>query len=153
MMVDQEDNQKDCLRGSSDENFSPVEMPSNGLPLPKNYANPETPTIYISTSGNGTQISGGSDEVIRHALAGERGNDITVLGVGMTGNEQYRISSYNRTKNSFTVLIYSSGANGKRWANVSIPSTVQNGKYYNNDQSKTDFRGKGLRMDTNILQS
>ena len=78
-------------------------------------------------------------------MAGERGNDITVLGVGMTGNEQYRISSYNRTKNSFTVLIYSSGANGKGWADVSIPSTIQNGKYYNNDQSNLDFRGEGIK--------
>ena len=72
-------------------------------------------------------------------------NDITVLGVGMTGNEQYRISSYNRTKNSFIVLIYSAGANGRGWADVSIPSTVQNGKYYNNDQSETDFRGEGIK--------
>ena len=138
---------KIALRGSSDENFSPVEMPSNGLPFTeKNYANPGDPNhLHFYIWKWYSQISGGSDEVIRHALAGERGNDITVLGVGMTGNEQYRISSYNRTKNSFTVLIYSSGANGKGWADVSIPSTVQNGKYYNNDQSETDFRGEGIK--------
>jgi len=83
--------------------------------------------------------------VIRHALAGEQGNNITVLGVGMTGKEQYRISSYNRSKKSFTVLIYSGGANGKGRANVSIPSTIQNGKYYNNEHSIKDFRGEGIK--------
>ena len=43
----------------------------------------------------------------------------------MTGNEQYRISSYNRTAKKFIVLIYSSGANGKGWADISIPATIQ----------------------------
>ena len=63
----------------------------------------------------------------------------------MTGNEQYRISSYNRTAKKFIVLIYSSGANGKGWADISIPATIQNGKYYNNDDSTFDFRGEGIR--------
>jgi hypothetical protein len=90
------------------------------------------------------QIAGGADEVIRHALAGEHGNDVTVLGPGYTGKERYRLSSYNRTKESFTVLLYASGATGKGWATVSIPAAIQNGRYFNNDDSPVDFRGEGF---------
>ena len=135
------------LKGSSDDTIVPVEMPSSGLPFTEeNYINPGDPNhLHYYAWRWYSQISGGSDEVIRHAMAGEQGNDITVLGIGMTGQEQYRISSYNRSKKSFTVLIYSGGANGKGWANVSIPSTIQNGKYYNNEHSKVDFRGEGIK--------
>ena len=28
---------------------------------------------------------------------------------------------------------------------VSIPATIQNGKHYNNESSKVDFRGEGLK--------
>jgi hypothetical protein len=135
------------LRGSSDDTIVPIEMPSSGLPFTEeNYINPGDPNhLHFYAWRWYSQISGGSDEVIRHAMAGEQGNDITVLGIGMTGQEQYRISSYNRSKKSFTVLIYSGGANGKGWANVSIPSTIQNGKYYNNEHSKVDFRGEGIK--------
>ena len=42
------------------------------------------------------------------------------------------------------VLIYSGGANGKGFADVTIPSTIQNGVYYNNEHSFTDFRGEGI---------
>ena len=52
------------------------------------------------------------DEVIRHAIAGEEGNDISVTGPAFSGDERYRISSFNRTRNHFTVLIYASGADG-----------------------------------------
>jgi hypothetical protein len=90
------------------------------------------------------QISGGSDEVIRHAVAGEVGNDISVWGLGFTGNERYRLSSYNRTRKSFRVLIYSSGATGKLWSIVKIPARIQDGALYNNDGSKIDFRGEGF---------
>ena len=135
------------LRGSSDDTIVPLEMPSSGLPFTEeNYINPGDPNhLHYYAWRWYSQISGGSDEVIRHAMAGEQGNDITVLGIGMTGQEQYRISSYNRSKKSFTVLIYSGGANGKGWANVSIPSTIQDGKYYNNEHSKIDFRGEGIK--------
>ena len=135
------------LRGSSDDTIVPLEMPSSGLPFTEeNYINPGDPNhLHYYAWRWYSQISGGSDEVIRHAMAGEQGNDITVLGIGMTGQEQYRISSYNRSKKSFTVLIYSGGANGKGWANISIPSTIQNGKYYNNEHSKIDFRGEGIK--------
>jgi len=138
---------KVALRGTSDNNFVPVEMPKEGLPFTeKDYINPGDPNhLHFYAWRWYSKISGGSDEVIRHAIAGERGNDIKVLGIGMTGHEQYRISSYNRTTKSFTVLIYSSGANGKGWADVSIPSTIQNGKYYNNQNSKLDFRGEGIK--------
>ena len=134
------------LRGSTDDSVVPIEMPSSGLPFTvEDYINPGDPNhLHYYIWKWYSQISGGSDEVIRHAMAGEFGNDIKVLGVGMTGNEQYKISAYNRTNGSFLVLLYSSGANGKGWADVSIPSTVQNGKYYNNEFSKIDFRGEGI---------
>ena len=91
------------------------------------------------------QIAGGSDEVIRHAIAGEVGNDITVAGPGMTGHEQYKVASWNRSRDTFTVLIYSSGANGKTWGKVAIPSRIRTGRHYNNDSSKIDFRGEGFQ--------
>ena len=81
-------------------------------------------------------------------MASERGNDITTNGNGFTGNEQYNISSYDRTKKSFTVLVYSNGAAGTGFLEVSIPATIQNGKYYNNEFSKIDFRGEGFRNGT-----
>lgn len=90
------------------------------------------------------QISCGQDEVIRHALAGEVGNDIVVTGRGFTGNERYRISSYNRSKNRFTVLVYSSGANGNEAAKIKIPAQIQSGKYYNNESSVEQFKGEGF---------
>ena len=77
-------------------------------------------------------------------MSGERGNDVTTFGNGLTGNEQYKLSSYNRSKKSFTVLIYASGATGTGFANVSIPATIQNGEYYNNEFSRKDFRGEGF---------
>ena len=82
--------------------------------------------------------------MIRHAIAGERGNDIKVEGIGWTGKEQFKISSWNRTKRKFTILIYSEGANGKAWVKVAIPSTIQTGKIYNNAHSRRDFRGEGF---------
>ena len=91
-----------------------------------------------------SQIAAGTDEVIRHAVAGEVGNDITVTGSGFTGNERYRISSYNRTKKSFRVLIYASGANGKTFTRVSIPSTIQMGLHSNTGEGLYDFRGEGF---------
>ena len=134
------------LRGSTDDNVVPTEMPPNGLPFTeKDYINPGDPNhLHYYIWKWYSQISAGSDEVIRHAMAGEVGNDIKVLGPGMTGNEQYRISSYNRTKDKFIVLVYSGGANGSGWADVSIPSTIQSGKYFNNDSSMVDFRGEGI---------
>jgi hypothetical protein len=111
----------------------------------KDYINPPDPNhLHYYVWRWYAQIAGGTDEVIRHAIAGEEGNDIAVAGPGWTGNEQYKISSYNRTKKTFTVLVYSGGANGKSWTHVTIPSTIQNGKYYNNEFSKADFRGEGF---------
>jgi len=138
------------LRGSSDSTFNPVEVPKSGLPFTeKNYINPGDPNhLHYYVWRWYSQIAGGSDEVIRHAIKGERGNDILVSGSGMTGDEQYSISSYNRTKKIFTVLIYSSGADGKGSIEVSIPSTIQNGKYYNNEFSKIDFREEGFANGT-----
>ena len=115
----------------------------------KSYINPGDPNhLHYYIWRWYSQIAGGSNEVIRHAMAGERGNDITTNGNGFTGNEQYKISSYDRTKKSFTVLVYSNGAAGTGFLEVSIPATIQNGKYYNNEFSKIDFRGEGFRNGT-----
>ena len=43
------------------------------------------------------------------------------------------------------VLVYSGGASGKGYMDVSIPSTIQTGKHYNNEYSIVDFRGEGLK--------
>ena len=90
------------------------------------------------------QIAGGSDEVIRHAIAGEVGNDIAVVGDGFTGNERFRLSSWNRTRQEFTVLIYSGGANGKGRAKLRIPSKIRTGRHSNHGQAKIDFRDEGF---------
>jgi hypothetical protein len=111
----------------------------------KDYANPRDPNhLHYYIWKWYAQIAGGTDEVIRHTIAGERGNDIRVEGIGWTGKEQYKISSWNRTKRKFTVLIYSDGANGKAWARISLPATIQTGKLYNNKYSRIDYRGEGF---------
>jgi hypothetical protein len=135
------------LRGSSDETFQPVEVDESGRRFTeKNYLNPGDPNhLHYYAWRWYSQLAGGSDEVIRHAMSGERENDVTVLGPGFTGNEQYKLSSYNRTKKKFIVLVYSGGASGTSYAKVSIPSTIQNGKYYNNEFSTVDFRGEGFK--------
>lgn len=133
-----------------EDRLKPYEVPEKNLRFTdKNYINPGDPNhLHYYIWRWYSQIAGGSDEVIRHAIAGEKGNDITALGNGLTGNEQYKISSYNRTKNSFTVLVYASGANENGFVEIAIPSTIQDGQYYNNDSSSKDFRGEGFRNGT-----
>jgi len=91
------------------------------------------------------QAGGGRDEVIRHALAGEVGNDLIVSGQGYTGNERYRVSTWNRTQKRFTNLIYSSGGSGTTPAEIRIPATVQAGKRFNHAKSRKSFQGEGFR--------
>jgi hypothetical protein len=138
---------KVSLRGRSDETFEPVEVDERGLRFTeKDYLTPGDPNhLHYYAWRWFSQLAGGSDEVIRHTMSGERGNDVTTFGNGMTGNEQYKLSSYNRSKKSFTVLIYASGAAGTGFAQASIPATIQDGKYYNNEFSKVDFRGEGFK--------
>ena len=138
---------KVSLRGGSDETFEPVEVDEKGRRFTeKNYINPGDPNhLHYYVWRWYSQLAGGSDEVIRHAMSGERENDVTVLGPGFTGNEQYKLSSYNRTKKKFIVLLYAGGAGGTSHAKVTLPSTIQNGKYYNNEFSTTDFRGEGFK--------
>ncbi len=111
------------------------------------YSNPGDPNhLHYYIWRWYSQIAGGSDEVIRHALAGDHGNDIAVIGHGYTGHERYKISSYNRTKKQFQVLLYASGACGREGAytKLAIPAKIQEGRYYNTKHSKLDFRGEGL---------
>ena len=51
--------------------------------------------------------------------------------------------SYNRTKKKFIVLLY--GGAGGTSSPRSLPSTIQDGKYYNNEFSSKDFRGEGFK--------
>ena len=97
------------------------------------------------------QIAGGTDEVVRHAIAGERGNDIAVIGAGFTGNERYRISSWHRTQKKFTVLLYSGGADGKQRAELTLPATIQTGQHYHTDKSAIDFRSEGFADGTQFI--
>ena len=111
----------------------------------KNFIDPSDPNhLHYYVWRWYSQIAGGSEEAIRHAVAGEVGNDINISGLGFTGKEKYRIASYNRTKSKFTVLVYSGGADGSSSMKVTIPSTIQDGKVYNNASSLKDFRGEGF---------
>ena len=113
----------------NDENFT-IRDGSGYVFTVNDYINPRDPNhLHYYIWRWYAQIAGGSDEVIRHAKAGESGNDIVVTGRGFTGNERYRISSYNRSRNTFTVLIYASGANGKTSAKVTIPATLRSEAY------------------------
>lgn len=118
----------------------------------RDYINPRDPNHlhYYIWRWYG-QIAGGTDEVVRHTFSGEEGNDLTIWSPGFNGKEAYKLSSWNRTQKKFTVLLYSDGANGKSWAKVTIPSTIQNGRYFNNAQSKLDFRGEGFQDGTKYI--
>ncbi|MCA9269552.1 MAG: hypothetical protein KDA41_13820, partial [Planctomycetales bacterium] len=109
------------------------------------YANPSDPNhLHYYIWKWYAQISGGADEVIRHAIAGESGNDIIVDGAAFAGKERYRIASFNRTRDRFTVLVYASGADGASSATVTIPARIRAGRHYNNEFSRCDFRGEGF---------
>ena len=114
----------------------------------ENYAVPGDPNhLHYYIWRWYAQIASGSDEVIRHAIAGEPGNDIAVIGSGFTGKERYKISSYNRTKKEFNVLLYASGAAAidRNYTKLTIPATIQQGKHYNTGKADLDFRGEGLK--------
>ena len=135
--------QKVSLRGGDDD-FKVSDGQGEIFTI-KDYLNPSDPNHLMYYAWRWfAQAGGGRDEVIRHALARERGNDIAVSGPGYTGNERYRVATWNRTRKIFSVLIYSSGGNGEKSAKVSIPSTIQQGKRFNTDSSKRDFRGEGF---------
>ena len=122
-----------------------VKLAARNVFTAEDYINPSDPNhLHYYIWRWYAQLGGGSDEVIRHALAGERNNDIKVWGPGFTGAETYRMASYNRTRETFQVLLYAGGASGKLWADVSIPATIQDGAVYNNRHSRRDFRGEGF---------
>ena len=134
---------KVSLRGR-DEDFKVADGQGEIFTI-EDYINPSDPKHLMYYAWKWfAQAGGGRDEVVRHALAGERGNDIAVAGPGFTGNERYRISTWNRTQQAFTTLVYSSGGTGEKMAKVSIPATVQTGKRFNTKDSKQDFRGEGF---------
>lgn len=111
----------------------------------EDYLNPPDPNhLHYYIWKWYAQLAGGTDEVIRHAVAGEIGNDIAVVGEGFTGNERYRLASWNRTRQEFIVLIYSGGANGKHSAKVSIPAKIRTGRHSNHGLAGPDFRGEGF---------
>ena len=111
----------------------------------ENFINPSDPNhLHYYIWRWYAQLAGGADEVIRHAMAGEVDNDIIVNGPGFTGSERYRLCSYNRSRQEFTVLIYASGAGGTAWTDVKIPARIQDGMVFNNAHSRFDFRGEGF---------
>ncbi len=135
--------QKLALHGG-DESFSIAEASGNTFTV-DNYINPSDPNhLHYYAWRWFAQLAAGADEVIRHAVAGEVGNDIAVIGPEFTGNERYRIAGYNRSRETFTVLLYASGANGRTSATVRIPSTVQTGRHANTGKLSHDFRGEGF---------
>ena len=135
--------QKVVLQGN-DNNFT-VGGPDGNIFTIDNYINPADPNhLHYYAWRWFAELAAGTDEVIRHAVAGEVGNDIAVTGRGFTGNERYRIAGYNRSQGSFRVLLYASGASGKETAVVKIPSTIQTGKHSNTGQGVCDFRGEGF---------
>ncbi|MBT6056279.1 MAG: hypothetical protein HOH16_12710, partial [Planctomycetaceae bacterium] len=136
--------QKIGLAGN-DEGFQIRPLEGNVFTV-DDYINPPDPNhLHYYIWRWFSQIAAGPNEVIRHAVAGEVGNDIAVTGSGFTGNERYRIASYNRTEKSFRVLVYASGANGKTFTKVSIPSTIQTGRHSNTGKGLQDFCGEGFR--------
>ena len=138
--------QKIGLAGN-DDNFQIQKLEGHVFTI-DNYINPPDPNhLHYYVWRWFSQIAAGSSEVIRHAVAGEVGNDIVVTGSGFTGDERYRISSFNRTDNSFRVLIYASGANGKTAMKVTVPSAIQTGRHSNTGKCAVDFRGEGLARD------
>jgi hypothetical protein len=135
--------QKLALHGS-DDGFVIAE-PSGSIFTSDNYINPADPNhLHYYAWRWFAQITSGTDEVIRHAVAGEVGNDIAVTGRGFTGSERYRIAGYNRSRQAFTVLLYASGASGTSPATVRIPSTIQTGLHANTGHLAHDFRGEGF---------
>jgi len=131
------------LRGG-DDNFTIVDGSGHVFTV-DNYSQPSDPNhLHYYIWRWYAQIAGGSDEVIRHAIAGEDGNDITVTGDGFAGDEHYRISSWNRTRQHFTVLLHASGADGNSSATVTIPARIQTGRHYNTAASTRDFRNEGF---------
>ena len=86
------------------------------------------------------QLSAGQNECVHHAIAGEEGNDITL--VGRDGEDYMRMSSYDRTAKRFIVLVARREADeDPRDLTVSIPATVQQGVRYNRDEQ---FVGEGF---------
>jgi hypothetical protein len=135
--------QKVTLHGN-DNNFT-VGGPDGNIFTIDNYINPADPNhLHYYAWRWFAELAAGTDEVIRHAVAGEFGNDVAVTGRGFTGNERYRVSGYNRSQGSFRVLLYASGASGKETAVVKIPGTIQTGKHSNTGQGVCDFRGEGF---------
>jgi len=134
------------LRGG-DSNFTFGELPPNNVIFTaENHINPADPNhLHYYVWRWYAQIAGGTDEVVRHAIAGERDNDISAFGRGFTGSERYRLSSYNRTREEFTVLLYANGASGTDSCALSIPGTIQTGWHYHTGKSKIDFRGEGFQ--------
>ncbi|MGJ8725692.1 MAG: hypothetical protein ACSHYB_14120 [Roseibacillus sp.] len=132
--------------GGTDKNFVLRELDERNPNFTiENYTNPADPNhLHYYVWRWYAQIAGGKDEVVRHAIAGERGNDIAVIGAGFTGSERYRVSSWNRTQKKFTVLLYGSGASGLERAELTIPATIQTGRHYHTGKSPVDFRGEGF---------
>ena len=136
---------KKVILAGPEDKFKIIDAKNNIFTI-DDYINPSDPNhLHYYIWKWYSQLSSGKDEVIRHAMAHEHQNHITLLGPAFTGNERYRMSSYNRNKQSFSVLLYASGATGKLWNDLTIPATIQTGIHSNTGSSKMDFRGEGFK--------
>lgn len=110
-----------------------------------NYINPPDPNhLHYYIWRWYAQIAGGVEEVVRHALANQTGNDIVVNGEAFAGDERYRMSSWNRSRERFTVLVYAENADGSSSATVTIPATIQSNQRPG-DGRKRGFVGEGFQ--------
>ena len=109
-----------------------------------NYAVPSDPNhLHYSIWRWYAQLAAGADEAVRHAIAGQTGNDLVVShsddpdsddlntdgdNTDVGKREQYRMASWNHTRSQFLVLLY---ANARRpqGLTVSVPATVRRGRF------------------------
>ena len=121
-----------------------------------NYARPSDPNhVHYYAWRWFSQLAGGSDEVIRHAVAGETGNDIELTVDGKPAETGYRMASWNRDRKRFIVLVVRPSVSpigrGDVTMQLRIPSQIRSGNRYNNDQSPIDYRGEGFAEGTEFV--
>ena len=106
-------------------------------------------TTYTTIFGVGIlDCFGGSNEVIRHAMAEkeEMTSPPMVMDLRATNSIRFRpiIGPRNHSLSLFIPMVLQV----LDFLRLPFPATIQNGKYYNNEFSKIDFRGEGFRNGT-----
>ena len=134
------------LRGSADENFQPVEVEPSGRRFTEKITPTQaTPIICIITFGSGTA----NLPAVRTKSSGMPLPERMATTSRFSGPvlRATNSTSFPPTtgRKKFIVLLYAGGAGGTSFAKVTLPSTIQDGKYYNNEFSSKDFRGEGFK--------